>query len=88
MQYVNLSGYNSNSLVVKCGVPQGSVLGPLLFLVYVNNLPNASSLSIRMFADDTVLFRSRKNSQTVQAIVSNELHKVSKRFCSNKLSLS
>ena len=68
MQYVNLSGHNSNSLVVKCGVPQGSVLGPLLFLVYVNDLPNVSSLNIRMFADDTVLFCSHKNSQNVQAI--------------------
>ena len=87
MQYVNLSGYNSDSFVVKCGVPQSSVLGPLLFLVYVNDLPNASSLNIRMFADDTVLFCSHKNSQNVQAMVNNELHKVSKWFCSNKLSL-
>ena len=88
MQYVNLSGYNSDSFVVKCGVPQGSVLGPLLFLVYVNDLPNASSLNIRMFADDTVLFCSHKNFQNVEAMVNNELHKVSKWFCSNKLSLS
>ena len=88
MQYVNLSGYNSDSLVVKSGVPKGSVLGALLFLVYVNDLPNASSLNIRMFADDTVLFCSHKNSQNVQAIVNNELYKVSKWFCSNKLSLS
>ena len=88
MQYVNLSGYNSDSFVVKCGVPQGSVLGPLLFLVYVNDLPNASSLNIRMFADDTVLFCSHKYSQNVEAMVNNELHKVSKWFCSNKLSLS
>ena len=50
--YVNLSGYNSDSLV-KCRVLQGSVLGLLLFLVYVNNLPNAFSLNIRMFANDT-----------------------------------
>ena len=88
MQYVNLSEYNLDSFVVKCEVPQGSVLGPLLFLVYVNNLPNAFSLNIKMFADDTVLFYSHKNSQNVQAIVKNELHNVSKWFCSNKLSLS
>ena len=52
-------------------------LGPLLFLVYINDFPNASSLNIRMFADDTMLFYSHKNSQNVQAIVNNELHKVS-----------
>ena len=77
MQYVNISGYKSNSLAVKCGIPQGSVPGPLLFLVYVNDLPNASFLNVKMFADDTVivLFFSLKNSPTVQAIVSNELHK-------------
>ena len=77
MQYVNLSGYNSDSLV-KCGVPPDSVLGLLLFLVSVNDLPSASSLNIRMFDDDTVLLCSHKNSQNVQAIVHNELHKVSK----------
>ena len=88
MQYVNLSGYNSDSLIAKCGVPQGSVLGPLLSLGYVNDLPNASYANIKMFADDTLLFCSHENSQNEQAIVNNELHKVSKWFCSNKLSLS
>ena len=68
--------------------PSRFYTGPLLFLGYVNDLPNASSLNIRMFADDTVLFCSHKNSRNVQAIVNNELHKVSKWFCSNKLSLS
>ena len=88
MQYVNLSGYHSDSLVVKCGVPQGSVLRALLFLVHVNDLSNVSSLNIKMFADDSVLFCSHKNFQNVQAIVNNKLHKVSKWFCSNKLCLS
>ena len=86
MQYLNQSGYNLDSLVVKCGAPQGSVFGPLLFLVYVNGLPNASSLNKRMFADDTVLFCSHKNSQNLQAIVNNELHTVSNCLCLNKFS--
>ena len=55
-----------NSLVVECGVPQGSVLRLLLFLVYVNDLPNASSLNIRMFADNTVLVCSHKSSHKKQ----------------------
>ena len=90
MQYVNSSKYISNSLFVKRGVSRGSVFGQLLFVVYVNDLPNASSLNLRVFIDDIVLFCSHKNSQTVQAIVivNNKLYKTSKWFCSNKLSLS
>ena len=56
--------------------------------MYVNDLPNVFSLNMKMFANDTVLFCSHKNSQNAQAKVNNELHKVSKWFCSNKLCLS
>ena len=51
----------TNSLTIKCGVPQGSILGPLLFIVYVNNLYRASNiLKPIMFANDTNLFCSAK----------------------------
>ena len=56
-QYLNYSNDVTNLAQIKCGVPQGSILGPLLFLIYVNDLCNASNiLDSIMLADDTNLF--------------------------------
>ena len=53
-QVVCANGHNSNHLSINCGVPPGSVLGSLPFLLYVNDIPNASeSLTFHLFADDT-----------------------------------
>ena len=74
---------------MKCGVPQGSILGPLLFLLYINDLQFASDLlDPIMFADDTNLFYSNKDINTAFLKVNDELQKINEWFISNKLSLN
>ena len=67
-QFENVNGRNSLSLPVTCGVQQGSILGTLLLLLYVNDLPNTSSLlTFHLFADDTNLYFSSKNLSLLEA---------------------
>jgi hypothetical protein len=57
MHYVEHNGAKSDRLNIICGVPQGSILGPILFLIYINDITNASKLlHLILFADDTNIF--------------------------------
>ena len=80
-QYISLAGMESSKQTVICGVPQGSSLGPLLFLIYINDIPNCSEkLSFRIFADDTNIFASSPNATQLETLINQELLKV-KEWC-------
>jgi hypothetical protein len=84
-----LSNYHSNPLKCSCGVPQGSILGPLLFIIYLNDLPNSlSNAFTTMYADDTNVFLSGKNLPQLTASLNLELESLSCWFQSNRLSLN
>ena len=88
-QYVCLNNIKSQSRKVECGVPQGSVLGPLLFVIYVNDFYKSSSkLSFILYADDSNLFASHKDPQTLLNTVNTELKSVYNWIKANKLSLN
>ena len=74
--------------VVEYGVPQGSVLGPLLFLMYVYDLPNASQFETTLFADDTNLHLSLHNINFLQSMVTQEINKINSWMKLNKLTIN
>ena len=71
-----VNGVHSSYVEVASGVPQGSVLGPMLFLLYINDINNAIKSQIKLFADDSVLYRNTRN-QNDQVILQNDLDTIS-----------
>ena len=75
--------------LISCGVPQGSVLSPLLFLLYVNDFHLCSNLfRFHLFADDANLFYKNKNIGLLEENINKELVKVHEWLCTNELSLN
>jgi len=82
-------GSNSHVETIKCGVPQGSGLGPLLFIVYTNDLNRCLNLTkLVLFADDTTVYLPSKNLTYLFTKINNKLLNVTNWFRANKLSLN
>jgi hypothetical protein len=86
-QFVYIDGKCSPLLDILLGVPQGSILGPLLFLIYINDLPLASALLSSLFADDTLLASSGPDIVELTNFVNREFYKVVQFFREHKLAL-
>ena len=88
-QYVSLNGFDSTLEDITCGVPQGSTLGPLLFLLYINDFRLClTETSSGHFADDTFIIYNSKKLKTIETIINYELKQVIKWLRLNKLSLN
>ena len=68
-----IDGVSSDPAPVLSGVPQGSVLGPILFLIFINNLPNNINSTVRLFTDDCVLYQNIRRSEDQQMDDLNKL---------------
>ena len=86
-QLVHINRANSSLLSILISVPQGSILGPLVFLIYINDLPICSELLALLFADDTTLLISDPDLDNLFVRVNLEFKKISDFFRSHKLAL-
>ena len=87
-QFTSIKGVNSSLKELLCGVPQGSILGPLLFILLINDLPNATDFFNILYADDTTLQKSSNDLKNLFNEANLELEKLSDWFKANKLTLN
>ena len=88
-QYVSLNSYDSGLTAINCGVPQGSVLDPLLFLLYINDLNQAIKIcKVHHFADDTNLLCLSNSIKKLNKLVNADLKRLVNWLNANKISLN
>ena len=88
-QFVNLNNCTSSKNSIKCGVPQGSILGPLLFIIYINDMNKAIANCVtHHFADDTNLLYAHKDPNVIRKVVNKDLDLLFQWLCANRLSLN
>ena len=88
-QYVSINGFDSGLTGINCGVPQGSVLGPLLFLLYINDLNQAIKFcKVHHFSDDTNLLCLGNSIKKLNKLVNTDLKHLFNGLNANKISLN
>ena len=88
-QFTEIGNYKSSHKYLTTGVPQGSILGPILFLIYINDIKNCTNkLSVLSYADDTTVYLSGPNTNEMIDIMNTELKKLYDWLCANRLSLN
>ena len=87
-QRVVLNGQASPWVSIEAGVPQGSILGPLLFLIYINDLSDNLSTTAKLFADDPSLFSIVQNINTTASHLNSDLNKINNWTFQSKISFN